>query len=81
MSETFEEWFKNNIGAGVEYVDSREAWNHQQEKIEKAEKVIEAVYNIDTKYIDNPKVTYRDYYNSTMELIEKYFQDKEQKNG
>lgn len=38
LLETFEEWFKNNIGAGFEYVDSREAWNHQQEKIDKLRK-------------------------------------------
>lgn len=27
-------------------------------------------YNIDTKYVDDPKATYRDYYNSMIDLLE-----------
>lgn len=36
---------------------------------EKLEKLILGAYNIDAKHIDDPKVTYRDYYNDMIELL------------
>jgi len=38
--ETFEEWYSNRFGEASDYNSqhtSREAWNHQQEKIERLE--------------------------------------------